>query len=122
MKVWLLYLLPSRAQFQRARDGVYGFLDQRLFPWVIAYTTHRVHIMFMAALWMALLLGGSWTAFELVGGNYTNGLSGLMTCIIALQQMRLRQENDEHHEATHRRLDAHERKLDELHAHRRPRA
>lgn len=117
MKVWLLYLLASRGQLARARDGVYGFLDQQVFPRVVSYTTHRVHILFMAALWLALLLGGSWTAFELVGGNYTNGLSGLMTCIIALQQMRQHQENREHHAETHRRLDAHAQRLDELHKH-----
>lgn len=114
MKVWLLYLLAGRQRAARARDGFYGFLDNQVFPKVIAYTTHRVHISLMAVLWVALLFGGSWTAFELVGGNYTNGLSGLMTCIIALQQMRQRQESKDYHQETHRRLDEHAQKLDTL--------
>jgi hypothetical protein len=118
MHVWLLYLLhagPPRVR--QARDTAYSWLDRRLFPRVIAYTTHRAHIAFMALLWVALLLGGSWTAFELVGGNYTNGLSGLMTCIIALQQMHHRRENHEQHAATHARLDQHQQRLDALHDH-----
>lgn len=119
MKVWLLFLLrsskPHLERFAQARDGLYGWLDTQIFPKVIAYTTNRWHIVFMAILWMALLCGGSWTAFELVGGNYTNGLSGLMTCIIALQQLRQEQNNQQRHDQTHARLDAHEQKLTEIH-------
>lgn len=103
-----------RAQLAERLDTL---LDTHVFPAVLAYTTHRAHITLMALLWLALLIGGSWTAFELVGGNYTNGLSGLMTCIIALQQAHHRRENHEQHAATHARLDAHEERLTALHAH-----
>lgn len=65
-----------------------AFLDTRLFPFIVTYTTHRAHILVLFALWIALLIGGSWTTFELVGGNYTNGLSALVSCIVLLTQMK----------------------------------
>lgn len=94
------------------------FLDARLFPAIVSYTTSRAHILFLFFLWIALLVGGSFTAFELVGGNYTNGLSALVSCIVLLQSLRHhketkhlrsevkahREESRARHEETHQRL------------------
>ena len=94
------------------------FLDTRLFPLIVSYTTSRAHIVFLLFLWIALLVGGSFTAFELVGGNSTNGLSALVSCIVLLQSMRHhretktlraevkahREESKARHEETHKRL------------------
>ena len=112
-----LLLSDVAATLHALRTRAYDALDTRIFPAIERYTTHRAHITFMALLWFALLIGGSWTAFELVGGNYTNGLSGLMTCIIALQQSRHVKENRAQHAATHERLDDHERRLSAIHGH-----
>ncbi|MGZ6281697.1 MAG: hypothetical protein ACXWQ5_00120 [Ktedonobacterales bacterium] len=94
--------------FLAAKD----FLDTRLFPLIVSYTTSRAHILVLLALWIALICGGSFTAFELVGGNYTNGLSALVSCIVLLQSMKhhtetrkLRSEVKKQHEETHKKLD-----------------
>ena len=112
-----LLLSDVTATLHDLRRRAYDALDTRIFPAIERYTTHRAHITFMALLWLALLVGGSWTAFELVGGNYTNGLSGLMTCIIAHQQSLHVRENRAQHAATHERLDDHERRLSAIHGH-----
>ena len=112
-----MLLNEAETTLHALRRHAYDALDTRIFPAIEKYTTHRAHITFMALLWVALLVGGSWTAFELVGGNYTNGLSGLMTCIIALQQSRHVRENRAQHAATHERLDDHERRLSAIHGH-----
>lgn len=85
------------------------WLDTRLFPRVIAYTTHHLHIVALMLLWVGLLVGGAFTAFELVGGNYTNGLSALAGCIIMLLQQKHQREN-------HARHDAHAQQMADLHA------
>ena len=71
--------------------GVYGWLEERLFPAIIGYTTHPLHIVALLALWIGLLVFHS-TLFELVGGNYTNGLSAMAASIVLLQQTRQRRE------------------------------
>lgn len=76
----------------------YAFLDNHVFPALIGFATHRIHISLMVCLWMALLLCGSFTAFELVGGNYTNGLSGLLGCIILMQQQKHQAATNELHD------------------------
>lgn len=75
-----------------------NFLNDRFFPLIVRYATSRLHISLMVCLWIALLVCGSFTAFELVGGNYTNGLSGLLGCIILLQQNQHRAETQSLHE------------------------
>lgn len=96
-----------------------ALLDDHVFPLIVRYATSRPHVVLMVCLWMALLVCGSFTAFELVGGNYTNGLSGLLGCIILLQQQKhqtatqalhdkveaLHQEQKDLHESTHQRLE-----------------
>lgn len=72
--------------------AVIDFLDNKFFPLIVNYTIHRAHIVFLVILWIALILGGSFTAFELVGGNYTNGLSALVSCIVLLQTVKHQQE------------------------------
>ena len=71
--------------------GRYGWLENRLFPAIIGYTTHPLHIVALLALWIGLLVFHS-TLFELVGGNYTNGLSAMAASIVLLQQTRQHRE------------------------------
>ncbi len=99
-----MIVITARLVVNRSREQLqhfYDFLDNQLFPRVIAYTTHHLHIIALMMLWFLLLIGGSFTAFELVGGNYTNGLSALASCIVLLQQMKHQNENKELH-AQHR--------------------
>ena len=85
---------PSDAE--RNASGLYGWLEQRLFPAIIRYTTHPLHIVALLALWIGLLVFHS-TLFELVGGNYTNGLSAMAASIVLLQQTRQRRELQQLH-------------------------
>lgn len=103
------------------------FLDEKIFVFIVKYATSRLHISLMVCLWVALLVCGSFTAFELVGGNYTNGLSGLLGCIILLQQQRhqsatqdlhatveaLHQEQKDLHEETHQKIEALANRVDQ---------
>ncbi len=75
----------------RPSRGLYALLENRLFPAIIGYTTHPLHIVALLALWIGLLVFHS-TLFELVGGNYTNGLSAMAASIVLLQQTRQRHE------------------------------
>jgi len=74
-----------------APTGRYGWLENRLFPAIIGYTVHPLHIVALLALWIGLLVFHS-TLFELVGGNYTNGLSAMAASIVLLQQTRQQRE------------------------------
>lgn len=71
--------------------GRYAWLENRLFPAIIRYTTHPLHIVALLALWIGLLVFHS-TLFELVGGNYTNGLSAMAASIVLLRQTRQHRE------------------------------
>jgi hypothetical protein len=79
----------------------YHWLQAQLFPRIIAYTIHPLHIVALLGLWIGLLVLHD-TLFELVGGNYTNGLSAMAASIVLLQQTRLRHEtrrlHHQHHE------------------------
>lgn len=87
------------------KNRFYRFLEDKLFRWIISYTTHPIHILALLALWIALLVIHS-TIFELVGGNYTNGLSAMAASIVLLQQVRgqheLRKLHHEHGNAIQR--------------------
>ncbi len=82
---------PPRNDADRVPKGLYGWLERRLFPAIIGYTVHPLHIVALLALWIGLLVFHS-TLFELVGGNYTNGLSAMAASIVLLQQTRQRRE------------------------------
>ena len=82
---------PPPIDADRTASGLYGWLEERLFPAIIGYTTHPLHIVALLALWIGLLVFHS-TLFELVGGNYTNGLSAMAASIVLLQQTRQRHE------------------------------
>ena len=84
-------LEPPPIDADRTASGLYGWLEERLFPAIIRYTTHPLHIVALLALWIGLLIFHS-TLFELVGGNYTNGLSAMAASIVLLQQTRQRRE------------------------------
>jgi len=84
-------LEPPPGDVDPTSRGVYGWLEERLFPAIIRYTTHPLHIVALLALWIGLLVFHS-TLFELVGGNYTNGLSAMAASIVLLQQTHQRRE------------------------------
>lgn len=94
-----------------ARDdlpsGLYGLLERRLFPRIIGWTIHPLHILALLFLWFALLVFHQ-TGFELVGGNYTNGLSAMAASIVLLQQTR-------HHREVRRLHERHDQLLRQVH-------
>jgi hypothetical protein len=67
------------------------FLERNLFPRIVRYTIHPLHILVLLLLWIGLLFWHN-TIFELVGGNYTNGLSAMAASIVLLQQTRQHRE------------------------------
>lgn len=81
----------------------YLALTEGLFPRIIAYTIHPLHILALLVLWVSLLLIHS-TLFELVGGNYTNGLSAMAASIVLLQQTRQHREVRDLHQKHHQLL------------------
>ena len=83
----------------------YTWLDDVLFPRIVAYATHRLHIVWLLLLGVFLMVGGQWTNAELIGGNYTNITSALLACIILIQQAANHQEHKAMHRETHKRLD-----------------
>lgn len=82
---------PLPTDLRPAPKMRYGWLENRLFPAIIGYTVHPLHIVALLALWIGLLVFHS-TLFELVGGNYTNGLSAMAASIVLLQQTRQQRE------------------------------
>lgn len=82
---------PTPTDPGAAATGRYRWLENRLFPAIIGYTVHPLHIVALLTLWIGLLVFHS-TLFELVGGNYTNGLSAMAASIVLLQQTRQQRE------------------------------
>lgn len=83
-------LEPPPIDADRTTKGLYVWLEERLFPAIIGYTTHPLHIDPCSHCGP-----GYWcssTLFELVGGNYTNGLSAMAASIVLLQQTHQRRE------------------------------
>jgi hypothetical protein len=68
-------------------NRLYRFLEGTLFQGIIGYTIHPLHILALLFLWIGLLVFHG-EVFELVGGNYTNGLSAMAASIVLLQQTR----------------------------------
>jgi hypothetical protein len=81
----------ERAADVATGNRVYKFLENNLFKDIIGYTIHPFHILALLVLWIGLLLWHN-TMFELVGGNYTNGLSAMAASIVLLQQTRQHRE------------------------------
>jgi hypothetical protein len=80
-------LTPAEeAEKLATESALYRWLETRLFKRIIAYTIHPLHITLLLILWIGLLVWHS-TIFELVGGNYTNGLSAMAASIVLLQQV-----------------------------------
>ena len=87
------------------------FLDDRLFPGIIRYTIHRLHLSFLVVLWIFLLFGFLLpTQIGVTGGNYFNGLCGIVAVILLAQQGKHHKENMVHHRRTHKRLTALEKR------------
>ncbi len=70
---------------------LYRFLERTLFARIIGYTVHPIHIVLLLILWIGLLVWHN-AMWELVGGNYTNGLSAMAASIVLLQQTRQHRE------------------------------
>ncbi len=87
-------------------NSLYRFLEGTLFKGIIGYTVHPIHILALLVLWIGLLVWHN-TIFELVGGNYTNGLSAMAASIVLLQQT-------SHHRELKRLHHEHRQALDEL--------
>lgn len=107
---------PHFARLTTARDGLYSWLDQRLFSWLIAYAASPSHIVLLLFIWLGLLLGGAYAAWELVGGNYTNGISAIGACILLYRQVRAERVAKVRHEEVMAHHHRHEERLDALHA------
>lgn len=106
-------------------DRVNTAIADHVFPLLIGYASSPIHIAALLCLWFLLLVCGSLTAFELVGGNYTNGLSAAASCAVLYQQIHtkkevheLRAENKQLTEGLYQHVDAHvqdlHKKLDDL--------
>jgi hypothetical protein len=81
----------SPAPVGSGENRLYRWLEGTLFRWIISYTIHPLHIFALLLLWIGLLVIHH-TVFELVGGNYTNGLSAMAASIVLLQQTRQHRE------------------------------
>lgn len=75
-----------------------GVLEERLFPAIVRFATHPLHVTFLLLLWIAILVFGWITVVALTGGNYFNGLCGLVSVILLLQQSKHHVENKQMHE------------------------
>lgn len=98
---------------QRVRPIVARFddlLDQRVFPAVVRYATHRATIFGTMLLLIPLIVFGSVTALALVLGNYTNVVSATVASIVLAQQLAHRHENTQRH-------DEHAARLTRIEAH-----
>lgn len=69
----------------------FTFLDTRLFPAIVKYATARLHIVALLILGIVLMVWHD-ALLELVGGNYTNIISAMVSCIVLLQQVSHHQE------------------------------
>lgn len=66
-------------------DRCNDLLKTRVFPHVVTFATHPLHIAFLLfILGPALLVGAQVIAFEQAGGNYTNVISAGVSCIVLL--------------------------------------
>lgn len=96
----------ERAADFATENRLYRLLERTVFKALIGYTVHPLHILGLLVLWIGLLVWHD-TVFELVGGNYTNGLSAMAASIVLLQQTR-------HHREVKRLHHEHHRAIDEL--------
>jgi hypothetical protein len=99
----------ERAADFATENRIYRVLEGTVFKGIIGYTVHPLHICALLVLWMGLLAWHN-TVFELVGGNYTNGLSAMAASIVLLQQTR-------HHREVKRLHREHRQVLAELREH-----
>lgn len=84
-----------------------AFLDKYIFPAIVRYVIHRLHILLLLAIGVALMIIDN-PIVQLKLGNYTNVCSALVACIVLSQQMNNHQENMKRH-------DEHEEQLKALH-------
>lgn len=83
------------------------FLDKHIFPAIVAYVIHRLHIIALLAIGVVLIYSDN-PILQLKLGNYTNVCSALVSCIVLLQSQK-------HHHENMKRHDSHEKKLHVLH-------
>ncbi len=84
-----------------------AWLDATAFPAIVRYATSRPHIVALLLLGSVLMLWHD-PSVELVGGNYTNIVSALVSCIVLLQQV-------SHHHEVKRLHSEHAKQIAALH-------
>lgn len=87
----------------------YTFLEQRVFPQVVAYATHPLTIFATMLLLIPLIVFSGLTALSLVLGNYTNVVSAAVSSIVLATSLKQHTENRARH-------DAHAQQIAQLHA------
>lgn len=63
-----------------------SWLDRHVFSHIVKMSTHPLHIAGLILLWAALIFFGTNTSFALIGGNYFNGLCGIVSCVLLSRQ------------------------------------
>lgn len=98
-----------RADMQR----IYAFLDTRVFPPVIKYFTHPLHIAALLVLGVGLLSYHD-PIFELVAGNYTN-IGSCLVAVILLYRDRQQETKQDARDAAHQQTAEAVARLHERH-------
>jgi hypothetical protein len=105
----------ATAAVQNGLSALYGWLDAKPFPAIVAYATHRLHIVALMGVLGALMLDNN-PLVQLKLGNYTNVVSALVACIVLLQQVAHRRETRAMHEENQRLHQTHAAEVAALHA------
>ncbi len=93
----------ARTSLSRLAD----FEHTRLTPWLIAFATHPLHTLWMLFLWTAILALSAVTPIALFGGNYFNGLAGVIGCLTLASVGAAHQSNQQQHAAHREQLTRH---------------
>lgn len=103
----------ASAAIQQGLAGFYRWLDARPFPAIVAYATHRLHIVALVGALGVLMLDND-PLVQLKVGNYTNVTSALVACIVLLGQVAHRRETHQLHENHAREMAALHDKVDRI--------
>jgi outer membrane murein-binding lipoprotein Lpp len=75
----------------------YTFLNDRVFPRVVAYATHPLVILLTIFLLVPLIVFASITSLALILGNYTNVVSAAVSSIVLATSLKQHVENTQMH-------------------------
>lgn len=87
-----------RAIALHGRDTFYGALNDRVFPFVIAYASNPLTILATLGLLVPLILWATNTSLILVVNSYLNVCSAAVSSIVLLQQVAHHRENKKLHD------------------------